>query len=52
MTVDLLSIDLFSGEARIYKYGAAPSYLKRGGDEALHGWALAAGRPEGVVLIA
>ena len=44
MTVDLLSIDLFSGEARIYKYGAAPSYLKRGGDVRRYtGEALAAG---------
>ncbi len=29
-TVDLLSLNLFTGEARIYKYGAAPSYLRRG----------------------
>lgn len=29
-TVDLLSIQMFTGEARLYKYGAAPSYLKRG----------------------
>lgn len=30
-TVDLLSVHMFTGEARLYKYGAAPSYLKRGG---------------------
>lgn len=29
-TVDLLCINLFSGNAEIYKWGAAPSYLKRG----------------------
>ena len=29
-TVDLLRLDMFSGEARLYKYGAAPSYLRRG----------------------
>ncbi len=29
-TVDLLSVQMFTGEARLYKYGAAPSYLKRG----------------------
>lgn len=29
-TVDLLCIDLFSGEAVFYKYGAAPSYVKSG----------------------
>jgi len=28
--IDLLCLDLFSGETRIYKYGGAPSYLKRG----------------------
>ena len=27
-TVDLLCIDLFSGNAAFYKYGAAPSYIK------------------------
>lgn len=30
-TVDLMCIDLFSGEASFYKYGAAPSYVKSGG---------------------
>lgn len=29
-TVDLLELDLISGEATLYKYGAAPSYFKRG----------------------
>ena len=29
-TVDLVCIDLFSGEACFYKYGAAPSYVKTG----------------------
>ena len=29
-TVDLLCIDLFSGEASFYKYGAAPSYVRAG----------------------
>lgn len=30
-TVDLFSFDLLDGEARFYKSGAAPSYVKRGG---------------------
>ncbi|MEG1682759.1 MAG: SpoIIE family protein phosphatase [Oscillospiraceae bacterium] len=30
-TIDLLSLQLKTGEAALYKYGAAPSYLKRGG---------------------
>jgi len=29
--VDLLEINLFSGHAMLYKYGAAPSYLVRNG---------------------
>ena len=29
-TVDLVCIDLFSGETCFYKYGAAPSYVKNG----------------------
>lgn len=29
-TVDLMCIDLFSGETCFYKYGAAPSYVKTG----------------------
>ena len=30
-TVDLLQLSLGSGEGELYKYGAAPSYIKRGG---------------------
>ena len=30
-TVDLMCVDLFSGDACFYKYGAAPSYVKDGG---------------------
>lgn len=30
-TVDLLKVDLVSGQASLYKWGAAPSYLKRKG---------------------
>ena len=29
-TVDLMCVDLFSGETCFYKYGAAPSYVKSG----------------------
>ena len=29
-TIDLLTLDRGSGEATLYKYGAAPSYIKRG----------------------
>ena len=29
-TVDLMCIDLFTGEASFYKYGAAPSYVRSG----------------------
>ena len=29
-TVDLMTIDLFTGEAVFYKYGAAPSYVRSG----------------------
>ncbi|MCI8478812.1 MAG: SpoIIE family protein phosphatase [Oscillospiraceae bacterium] len=28
-TIDLLCLDLFTGEAGLYKYGAAPTYLRR-----------------------
>ncbi len=31
-TIDLLCVDLFSGETKIIKYGAAPSYIKKGGE--------------------
>ena len=30
-TVDLMCVDLFSGETCFYKYGAAPSFVKSGG---------------------
>lgn len=30
VTVDLLTLSLKSGEGELYKYGAAPSYIKRG----------------------
>ena len=30
-TVDLMCVDLFTGDARFYKYGAAPSYVRSGG---------------------
>ena len=29
-TIDLLRVDLFTGEAGVYKYGAAPTYVKKG----------------------
>lgn len=31
-TVDLLQLDLFSGEGLLYKLGAAPTYLRQGGE--------------------
>lgn len=30
-TIDLLSLDLSRGQAALFKYGAAPTYIKRGG---------------------
>ena len=43
-TVDLMCIDLFSGETCFYKYGAAPSYVRSGGSvRRIRGEALAAG---------
>ena len=43
-TVDLLQIDLFSGAGAVYKLGAAPTYLRRGGGvERLCGESLPAG---------
>lgn len=43
-TVDLLQIDLFSGSSAVYKLGAAPTYLRRGGVvERLCGESLPAG---------
>ena len=43
-TVDLLRVDLFSGKGAVYKLGAAPTYLRRGGAvERLVGESLPAG---------
>jgi len=43
-SVDLLSLNLFTGQAKLFKYGAAPSYVKRGrGIRALRGESFAAG---------
>lgn len=43
-TVDLLCIDLFTGEACFYKYGAAPSYVRNGKQiRRVHGQSMAAG---------
>ena len=30
-TIDLLTVALYSGDAALYKYGAAPTYVKKGG---------------------
>jgi len=47
-SVDLLSLNLFTGEARLLKYGAAPSYIKRGRSvKAIRGDSLAAGLGSG-----
>ena len=47
-TVDLMCIDLFSGETCFYKYGAAPSYVKRGAAiRRVKGESLAAGLSTG-----
>ena len=46
-TLDLLELDLASGQAALYKYGAAPTYIKRhGGVRRLTGAALPAGLQE------
>lgn len=43
-TVDLMCVDLFSGETCFYKYGAAPSYVKSGKNiRRIKGETLAAG---------
>ncbi|MCI9119392.1 MAG: SpoIIE family protein phosphatase [Flavonifractor sp.] len=31
-TIDLLRVDLFTGQAEVYKYGAAPTYVRKGKD--------------------
>lgn len=47
-TVDLLEIDLFSGEGELFKLGAAPTYIKKGGTvQRLTGSSLPAGLAEG-----
>lgn len=47
-TVDLLQIDLFSGEGELFKLGAAPTYVKKGtGVQRLSGASLPAGLAEG-----
>ncbi len=43
-TVDLLRVDLFTGEGAVYKYGAAPTYIKKGSSVSrITGTALPAG---------
>lgn len=43
-TVDLMCIDLFTGEACFYKYGAAPSYVRNGKNiRRVRGQSMAAG---------
>ncbi|MBU5435155.1 SpoIIE family protein phosphatase [Pseudoflavonifractor sp. MSJ-37] len=43
-TIDLLRLDLFTGAAAVYKYGAAPTYVKKGDRvERIAGSALPAG---------
>ncbi len=47
-TVDLMCVDLFSGETCFYKYGAAPSYVKNGKNiRRIKGETLAAGLTDG-----
>lgn len=50
-TVDLLQVDLFTGKGAVYKLGAAPTYLRRGGEvERFAGSSLPAGlmpQPDG-----
>lgn len=46
-TIDLLALDLASGQAELYKYGAAPTYIKRQGSvRRLTGSSLPAGLQE------
>ena len=50
-TVDLLELDLFTGEGELYKLGAAPTYVKRReGVQRLSGASLPAGLGEGESL--
>lgn len=47
-TVDLLQVDLFTGEGAVYKLGAAPTYVRRGEQvRRLSGQALPAGLSSG-----
>ena len=47
-TVDLLQLDLFTGEGELYKLGAAPTYIKKGDSvQRLSGKSLPAGLAEG-----
>ncbi len=47
-TVDLLQLDLFTGEGELFKLGAAPTYIKKGGDvQRFTGKSLPAGLAEG-----
>ena len=47
-TIDLLQLDLFTGEGELYKLGAAPTYVKKGGSvQRLTGRSLPAGLAEG-----
>ena len=47
-TVDLLRVDLFSGQGEVCKFGAAPTYLRRGGAVSrITGSALPAGLTDG-----
>jgi stage II sporulation protein E len=47
-TVDLCRLDLFTGEGTVYKYGAAPTYLRKGGTVVkISGTSLPAGLAEG-----
>ncbi|MCI8423751.1 MAG: SpoIIE family protein phosphatase [Lawsonibacter sp.] len=47
-TVDLLQVDLFTGEGELFKLGAAPTYVKRKGDvQRFTGTSLPAGLAEG-----
>jgi len=43
-TVDMLCVDLFTGETELFKYGAAPTYIRRGKQvERFEGHSLAVG---------
>lgn len=47
-TVDLLQLDLFTGEGELFKLGAAPTYIKKGREvQRLSGKSLPAGLAEG-----